>query len=113
VYVSDADLTALAAELGQSEQEVEQQFCDHEDGWRFLKRASGACVFLTEKGLCGVYKARPKQCGTWPYWEDNIATEKKWVDAVKSFCPGIGKGEVTPADDVQRIARETEEWYEG
>jgi hypothetical protein len=112
VYVSDADLAALSAELGISADAFDAEHCDHEDGWRFLKRKKNCCVFLDEAGLCKVYNGRPKQCRTWPFWKDTLASVDVWSGPVKKCCPGIDEGELTSADDAERIARETEEWYE-
>jgi Fe-S-cluster containining protein len=112
VYVSSGDLKGLAAQLEMSEAQFEDKYCDHEDGWRFLRRTGGACVFLNKKGLCDVYEARPKQCATWPFWQDNLASKKTWTGPVKKCCPGIDTGELKSADEAERIATETEAWYE-
>ena len=43
-------------------------------------RESGACMFLRDN-LCGIYPARPRQCGDFPL---------KWAVAdVEKLCPGI------------------------
>ncbi|MFT4708890.1 MAG: Fe-S-cluster containining protein [Bacteroidia bacterium] len=112
VYVSDADLTALATRLELPEARVEQLYCQFEDGWRHLKREKAACTFLDDKGLCSVYEGRPKQCRTWPFWQDTLASKADWSGPVKACCPGIDQGELTSADDAERIAKETEDWYE-
>ena len=78
VYISDADLVALAACLGLPEEQVEELYCQFEDGWRHLKREKAACTFLNDKGLCSVYEGRPKQCRTWPFWQDTLASKADW-----------------------------------
>ncbi len=112
VYVSDQDLTAMSAELGISPAAFDLEYCEHGDGWRYLKRSGNCCVFLDATGLCKVYEGRPKQCKTWPLWQDNLVSSKVWNGPVKKCCPGLNAGELTSADDADRIARETEEWYE-
>jgi len=32
---------------------------------------------------------------------------------VRERCPGIGQGRLHSAEEIERLARETEEWYEG
>ncbi|MDF1799359.1 MAG: YkgJ family cysteine cluster protein [Planctomycetota bacterium] len=113
VYVSDKDLQGLSKHLGMTEEAFLEAYCREEDGWTILKRNGDACVLLEPSGLCGAYEARPKQCATWPWWVDNLASPKVWEVDVKGCCPGIGKGEVVPADEIDRIAEETEVWYEG
>jgi len=112
VYVSDKDLQGLSAELRMDEDDFLDQFCDELDGWTILKRKEEACIFLEATGLCRVYKARPKQCATWPFWVDNLDSKRTWDGPVKECCPGIDSGVLTSADEIDRVARETEDWYE-
>ena len=112
VYLAAADLEALAAELGLSQAEFKGRYCREEGGYTVLRMDEPACPFLTPDNRCSVYRARPKQCRTWPFWEENLE-RAVWEGPVKECCPGIGRGPLTPAAEVERIARETEEWYEG
>ena len=50
------------------------------------------CVFWADGG-CTVYPARPLQCRSFPFWEDNIASQNAW-EAAAADCPGIGRGPV-------------------
>ena len=75
-----------------------------------LRMDAPACPFLQEDQRCGIYPVRPKQCATWPFWEENLEREN-WEGSVKDCCPGIGKGKLHSAAEVERVARETEEWY--
>lgn len=111
VYVSDRDLVGLARETGMSEEAFLAKYCAEEEGWTILRRTKSACVFLNDEGHCDVYRARPKQCATWPFWVDTLESRRVWEGPVKACCPGIDKGERVSADEIDRIARETEEWY--
>lgn len=69
------------------------------------------CVFLDResspgKALCRVYKARPAQCRTWPFWPENISSRQQW-GAVKrdTPCPGIDQGTLIPIEQI-RILRD-------
>jgi len=45
-----------------------------------------ACVFFdTEKKRCTIYPVRPRQCRTFPFWEQFKNNE----DEVRDECPGI------------------------
>ncbi len=35
---------------------------------RLKKQMNGKCIFLTDKGKCGIYKSRPKVCRIYPFW---------------------------------------------
>lgn len=62
------------------------------------------CVFLDRqtqpgKALCRVYKARPAQCRTWPFWKDNLKTPHHWRSAGRS-CPGMDTGTLHPPETI-------------
>ena len=110
VYLAEADLVALTSHLGLTRSEVLERWCSSDGGWTVLRMDRPACPFLDTEGGCQVYAARPKQCRTWPFWEDNLE-RARWEGAVSDCCPGIGSGPLHPAAEVERISRETEEWY--
>lgn len=111
VYLTEGEIEAIAAHLGLERADFLASYCQEEDGWITLRTSEPACAFLQADNRCAIYPVRPKQCATWPFWEENLKRET-WEGPVTDCCPGIGKGEVVPAADVERIARETEEWYE-
>jgi hypothetical protein len=45
------------------------------------------CVFLEGK-RCSVYEARPKQCRTFPWWNENVNSVASWKEAA-ARCEGI------------------------
>ena len=111
VYLAEADVTALTTHLELDRATFLGRHCQEEDGWITLRIDEPACPFLNEAGGCSVYEARPKQCRTWPFWVENLK-RTTWEGPVSDCCPGIGKGELVSADEVKRIAIETELWYE-
>ena len=112
VYLAEADVEAMAAELELTTLAFKERYCRELEGYTTLRMDEPACPFLTPENRCGVYRARPMQCRTWPFWEENLK-RAVWEGPVKDCCPGIGHGPLTPAEEVTRIARETEDWYEG
>ena len=110
VYLAEADVIAIAGHLGLARREFLERWCKQDEGYTILRMDAPQCPFLTEARGCSIYPVRPKQCATWPFWEDNLPQER-WEGPVKDCCPGIGKGELRSAAEVERIARETEEWY--
>ena len=64
-------------------------------------RADGACVFWDEG--CTIYPVRPRQCRTFPFWKENLATAGAWSDTAKS-CEGIGEGRRYTAEEIVRLA---------
>lgn len=67
------------------------------------------CVFLTRdektgKTGCSVYKTRPEQCRTWPFWDSNLRRKRDWAQAARG-CPGMNSGELHPPKHI-RITRD-------
>ncbi|MHA1681059.1 MAG: YkgJ family cysteine cluster protein [Promethearchaeota archaeon] len=57
-----------------------------------VEKEDGSCIFLNANGLCDAYRARPFQCRGFPFWEQNVKTERKW-EKLKEFCPGAKRAE--------------------
>jgi uncharacterized protein len=59
--------------------------------YALVEKTNYDCVFLTRdaagKAGCVVYLARPMQCRTWPFWNENLATAEAWRRALGK-CPG-------------------------
>lgn len=110
VYLAPADVRAIAGYLGLPEAQFLARYCQEENGWISLRMDSPACPFLEAGNTCAIYPVRPKQCATWPFWKENLRREV-WQGEVKADCPGIDQGELHPREEIERIARETEEWY--
>jgi Fe-S-cluster containining protein len=91
VYLVGDDLTRLAALLELSPDAFAQRYTEIEEGERFLRMDDPACPFL-DGSRCTVYEARPRQCRTFPFWDESLASRARWRGMSK-FCPGIGKGE--------------------
>ena len=111
VYLMPPEVTALAELLDLDEATFLERWCTEEEGWTLLRMDQPQCPFLSEEGSCTVYAARPMQCRTWPFWEENLASATAW-EATKLVCPGIGKGVRVEWQEAAEIARRNEAWYE-
>jgi Fe-S-cluster containining protein len=60
------------------------------------------CVFLKGK-QCQVYSARPKQCRTFPWWEDHLHSKEAWKEAIDR-CEGIDHADapLVPFEEIQK-----------
>ena len=63
--------------------------------------------FLEDK-KCGVYEARPQQCRTFPFWEENVRSRHNW-QRLREFCPGIDEGPVHTLIQIQDQVRDASE----
>ncbi|MBY0514533.1 MAG: YkgJ family cysteine cluster protein [Gemmataceae bacterium] len=102
VWVTDAEVEAIAAFRGESAAEVRDVFTRSARGRRTLReRANGDCVFFDAQKGCTIYPVRPPQCRTWPFWESNLETPADW-ERTERVCPGSGEGELIPVEEISR-----------
>ena len=106
VFLTLADRKALAKALKLTLKEFTADHCVSIDGHWSLREEPGhpECRFL-KNNRCQVYKARPTQCRTWPFWPENMGA-KTWKKEVASFCPGVGLGPLIPPIKVQALLKE-------
>jgi Fe-S-cluster containining protein len=109
VWVDDTEIERLAEHLALARGDFEQRYVRRVGVRRSLfERHDGDCVFFEPEGRrCSVYAARPTQCRAWPFWSSNIDTPDSWKLTCEA-CPGAGHGELVPADELLRRARERE-----
>lgn len=103
VWVNQAEIDALAAEIGEEDvDKFEDMYVRKIGVRRSLKEfPNGDCVFFdTEARKCTVYGARPRQCGTWPFWDSNLRTPEAWAETCE-VCPGSGKGKLYQIDHIE------------
>jgi Fe-S-cluster containining protein len=104
VYVTAEDRLKMAKLLKISMQAFTKKYCTETDGFFHLNESGNpACLFLKDK-KCSVYEARPTQCRTWPFWPE-VMNAKSWKTDVASFCPGVGKGRVWPAAEIESLLK--------
>lgn len=64
------------------------------------------CIFLDResrpgKAGCSIYKARPQQCRTWPWWPEVVESPATWEDTKRRTpCPGMGTGTLHPLVEI-------------
>lgn len=101
VYLSFSDRKRLASYFGITTAEFTARFTEKEDGLYQLKYAGKDCPFFSGS-RCSVYKARPWQCRTWPFWPENM-DQKVWEREVAPYCAGVGKGRLYTAEEIEEI----------
>ncbi|MCH2210663.1 MAG: YkgJ family cysteine cluster protein [Fuerstiella sp.] len=66
---------------------------------------NGDCTFFdSRERKCKVYPVRPGQCRTWPFWNSNIESRRKWNEVCDS-CPGAGTGQFFSLEEIEERAR--------
>lgn len=105
VYFTIEDRRRAAKHLGISTVSFTRKFCKKSrEGYFHLKDYRGPCTFLSGKS-CVIYKARPIQCRTWPFWPENM-NARTWNREIKTFCPGIGRGRLYTKEEIQELVKQ-------
>ena len=106
VYLSKKDIKKLSIGFKTTEQNFIKNYCQKTDGFihlKELKKNNGNCIFLKDN-KCTVYKSRPIQCRTWPFWPENM-NAKTWEKDIAIFCPGINKGRFYSSKNIEKILK--------
>jgi uncharacterized protein len=136
VWVTKEEIVRLAGHLKLTPAEVVERYCRRVNGKlsfkeRRMPNGEHDCVFLQElpepaegKGArelapgepvplrrrgCSIYPVRPLQCRTWPFWPENLASQKSWDRAARR-CHGMNHGRRQfTAEQVEAI-RDAADW---
>lgn len=104
VWVNREEIAALARAVGIDDLEEFERLYVRRVGLRhsLVEFSNGDCVFFdSEKRLCTVYDARPRQCRTWPFWKSNVQTPEAWKQTCQQ-CPGSGKGKLYSLTQIEQ-----------
>ena len=103
VYLEPDDVHRLAAHFDMPVEAFRAQWTKRDDGHTILKMDGPACPFLRGT-FCTVYEARPGQCGSFPFWPENLRSRESWEE-LAAFCPGVGNGDFVPLDVIRKQLR--------
>lgn len=105
VRVTNAEITALAEDLGVSDQAFRATYTRRvATGETSLReRRNGDCVFFHRQRGCTVYRHRPRQCRTWPFWREVVASPERWAAAARE-CEGMNSGPLIDAATIKRMS---------
>ena len=119
VWFDRAEGQAMADAMGIDSKVFYRRFTRRINGRQSLRerhtRHGFDCILLDResqpgRALCRVYKARPTQCRTWPFWSENLEDEQAWKDAkAVTPCPGMDSGTFFPIDQIRIRLEESEE----
>jgi uncharacterized protein len=105
IWLSRPEIRLIAEHLKMSVKELKKQFL-RRVGFRMTiveDPHTRDCVFLrqTKEGRgCAIYRVRPAQCRSWPFWPNNLASSETW-NYTGTKCPGINKGPIHSPEEIQ------------
>ncbi len=98
------DRRRMARALGLETSTFTRRYCEMTEELWHLKDPQKDCVFL--RGTrCRVYRGRPTQCRTWPFWPEAM-NARVWSREVRGFCPGVGKGRLYTKAEIEKRLRQ-------
>jgi Fe-S-cluster containining protein len=102
VWVNKEEMAALAARLNITAEEFEDGFVRRVGLRRsLLEFPNGDCIFFdSEKRICKVYDARPRQCKTFPFWGSILKSPQAW-ERMCQDCPGGNQGRLVPLEEIE------------
>ena len=103
VLFPPADLARAARFLGSSPGGLARKYrMTRRDGVNVLDAGeAGACPFHVEGRGCSIYRARPTQCRTFPFWPEIVRRRRSWENAGRG-CEGIGRGRRIGVEAIER-----------
>jgi Fe-S-cluster containining protein len=89
VWLSAAEVDAIANHLQIPKEEFMRRYTRSIFGRISLleNKITFDCVFLKEN-KCTIYSVRPKQCRTFPWWNENLESPQAWKETA-ARCEGI------------------------
>ena len=122
VWFDEEEGKSMAAALGMDHGAFLKRYTRRISGKLSLKEKKTIhgydCILLDRESrpgvaLCQVYKARPTQCRTWPFWPENLEDFEAWDEVRrKTPCPGMGSvasGAFVPLEEVVERLEEQRE----
>jgi Fe-S-cluster containining protein len=86
-YLSETDVTAIAAHLGQDPRYFVTHACRTSGGRPVLAQGkNGYCLFWER--LCTIHPVKPRMCRAWPFIEAVLVDVRNW-HAMATCCPGM------------------------
>lgn len=106
VWISEEDLSNMAAELKMSEKEFARKYVRNVCGdLALIDKGNGDCVFLDDSGKCELYHSRPVQCRTFPWWPEIVNSRYSWENSAYD-CPGFNMGPVHSLEEIEKGLKE-------
>jgi len=110
VFLSQKDVSLLCAPLDMQHDIFIEKYC------RWIPAGNGTsrlslqekqnydCIFWSEKNGegCMVYKVRPLQCRTFPFWASVMRSKNSW-EMTAMGCPGMDDGEHHCKDSIKKM----------
>jgi Fe-S-cluster containining protein len=91
VFFSNSEIRSAARLLDTTPDKfIKNYLVPFEDGFVHVVLRHGRCAFLQNDNRCAINNVKPRQCKTFPYWEEYIGADGNLVNFNRP-CPGVKK----------------------
>lgn len=105
IYVDGSEISSIADFFNIPINKLKEKYLyPFKKSFSIKEHSDGQCFFFEEG--CRIYPVRPGQCSSYPFWLNNLRSEKKWQSVSKECC-GIGKGELHSKEKVLETVQTT------
>jgi len=114
VWVTQDEVEAIAEHLRITPGEMMDKYVRRVGRRMSLKEVTPTmdCIFLeTDRDgqrACRIYRFRPTQCRTWPFWKSNLVDSGDWAMA-GTRCVGINRGKLYNLEEIETRRNATRE----
>jgi len=91
VYLSENDAKRIASHHEMDVESWLQRDCKQTLDGRYIlqsREIDDICIYLDQNKQCTIYKVRPQQCAAFPWWGENLASQRAWNSVIEE-CPGL------------------------
>ncbi len=103
IYTNDREVERIADHLGMDRESfIAEYLYPFRDSYSIREHEDGRCFFYDDE--CTIYRVRPSQCSTYPFWSGIVSSRAAW-ELEKESCRGMGKGELFSAEAIRAMMR--------
>tara|TARA_B100000767_G_scaffold45689_1_gene40189 strand:+ start:569 stop:1033 length:465 start_codon:yes stop_codon:yes gene_type:complete len=91
VFLSINDAQRIANHFDMEVSDWLERDCTQTLDGRYIlnsRETDGICIYLDGLKQCEIYQVRPQQCAAFPWWSENLSSQRAWNE-VKKSCPGL------------------------
>ena len=91
VYLRPEDAKILSKHHQLEMDEWLERDCRQTIDGRFVLKSdpiTDICIYLSADKKCTVYESRPVQCKSYPFWPENLRSERSWKRTIEE-CTGL------------------------
>jgi Fe-S-cluster containining protein len=102
VWLTQMEIHQISHYLGMIESDFRKTYIKEAEGHLTIdQRTEGGCIMLeTKTNRCKIYKVRPRQCRSFPFWTNILKNQVTWAKE-GTICPGINNGRLWKKEEIQ------------